>query len=223
MGICEYMRDVALKQGISVFGVADIKNVKQGFLLSREVVAPLDFAISIGYRLSRAVLDTLTDGPNQLYYFHYQRVNILLDTAALQVSSIIQSKGYMSLPIPASQVVDWENQKGHVSHRAIAVMAGLGFIGINNLLVHPEYGSQVRFATILTNIPLKPATGEKSVCACSGCMKCIAVCPAEAIGKTHEEFSPALCAAKLEEFQKTRNISQMICGLCVKACNGRKG
>ena len=58
--------------------------------------------------------------------------------------------------MPASQIVDWEKQTAHLSHKKIGELAGIGFIGRNNLLVNPEIGSRFRLATILTNMPLEP-------------------------------------------------------------------
>ncbi len=38
-----------------------------------------------------------------------------------------------------------------------------------------------------------------------------------------EDFDHRACFAKLEEFRRLRYVSQHICGLCVKACRGRRG
>lgn len=213
------LQDLAYSEGASLFGVAYVKNIVDEFLLPKGIKEKFEFAISIGFRLSKSVLDTLTDRPNQIYYFHYQRVNQLLDNIALKLTSYIQSKGYQALPIPASQVVDWQNLKGVVSHIKIANLAGLGWIGKNNLLVNPKYGSQVRYATILTDISLsadKPFLENK----CGNCKECIKICPAKAIGEY--TFNLAACIEKLKEFMKTEKIGQMICGLCIKVCSGEE-
>lgn len=220
------LRELVSGEGISLFGVADIREIRKDFLLPKEVAEKLDFAISLGYRLSQSVLDTLIDRPNQLYFFHYQRVNVFLDTVALKVTQFIQNqgstssplKGYQALPIPASQIVEWNatGGKGHLSHKQIAHLAGLGWHGRNNLLVNPQFGSQVRYVTILTAYPLTanhPISGS-----CGECKACIAVCPAGAIEENN--FSLEKCYQKLKEFVKTERISQHICGVCVKVCPG---
>lgn len=210
------LKDLVLDEGISLFGVADIREIRKDFLLPKEVAKKLDFAISLGYRLSQSVLATLVDRPNQLYFFHYQRVNVFLDTVALKVTQFIQNQGCQALPIPASQVVDWQNLKGHLSHKQIAHLAGLGWRGRNNLLVNPQFGSQVRYVTILTNYPL--TTNHPLRNTCGECKACIAVCPAGAIEENN--FSLEKCYQKLKEFVKTERISQHICGVCVKVCPG---
>jgi len=44
------------------------------------------------------------------------------------------------------------------------VLAGLGWIGRNNLLVNEELGSQFRLASVLTNMPLKIDKPVKNGC-----------------------------------------------------------
>lgn len=56
-----------------------------------------------------------------------------------------------------------------------AACAGLGCIGENGLLIHPEYGSYVFIGTILTDLPFA-ATGD-APSSCIGCGACRRVCP----------------------------------------------
>lgn len=178
----------------------------------------LPTAVVIAMRLSRAVLATLEDGPNMLYLHHYCQINAQLDRAATRISAEIERQGCLALPIPASQVVDWKNMAGQVSQKAVARLAGLGWRGRNNLLVTPQLGAQVRLATILTELFLTPDRPLEADC--GSCRRCVAVCPARAIGETSAAFNLRACYDKLNEFRKTRNIQQHICGVCVKACHG---
>jgi epoxyqueuosine reductase QueG len=131
---------------------------------------------------------------------------------------VIQQEGFQALPIAASQVIDWEGQKGHVSHKAIAIAAGHGWIGRNNLLVNPLYGSQVRLVTVLTDYPL--LTNEPVKANCGTCTLCITVCPARAIHEDRTEFDHRGCFEKLRTFKNSGNIGHYICGICIKACTG---
>jgi epoxyqueuosine reductase QueG len=139
-----------------------------------------------------------------------------LDLTAARLSAVIQDEGYRALPIPASQIVDWEKQTAHLSHKMIALRAGLGWIGRNNLLVHPKWGSKIRVATILTDMPLK--TGRRIERDCGDCKKCIEICPVTAIKDSHKDWNKEACLTKLKYFAKAHNVGQYICGLCVKAC-----
>jgi epoxyqueuosine reductase len=207
--------------GGSLFGVADLHSFKKDeILLPPSLVDQLSFGISAGFHLSDAILEGIEDKPTPLYFHHYQRINILLDTIGLIVTSAIQDLGYQAMPIPASQIVDWKTQKGHLSHKHVARAAGLGWIGRNNLLVNEKFGSRIRLVTILTDLPL--AIDSPSSEDCGSCRSCRSVCPAGAIGERQEDFDYLRCYEKLRDFAKTLHFSHNICGVCVKACKGRR-
>jgi len=240
-GQFEELRAFCLDRQASAFGVAALESVRtDDFLLPASILKDLPWAVSLAMRLSPSVLATLEDRPNHLYEHHYRQLNFALDRLALAVAGRIQSLGHKALPIPASQLVDWQNQRAHLSHKRIAVAAGLGWLGRNNLLVTPEFGSQVRLVTILTDLDAghKPiASAQLGLCpkspqpsavsrepfSCGSCRACIPACPARAISERPEDFNHLACYEQLKEFQRRRYASQYICGLCVRACPGRAG
>jgi len=215
------LKELALSEGASLFGVTRCDNLDHSLTeIFPQEIADLTFAISIGVRLSDKVIDTIVDHPTKLYLHHYRQVNYLLDRIALLLSGFIGQLGYKALPIPASQVVDWENQRAHLSHKLVASMAGLGWIGRNNLLVTPEWGARVRLVTVLTDIPLlvdKPLLQD-----CGNCTKCLNICPAGAIKEKKENFDHLACFEQLKKFRKEWNIPHYICGICVRVCQGKQ-
>jgi epoxyqueuosine reductase QueG len=58
---------------------------------------------------------------------------------------------------------------------------------------------------------------------CGDCCACLAACPVEAISIDGiAEFNGKACFEKLKEYQHRKGIGVMICGLCVKACKGKR-
>jgi len=214
------LRAFALDLGFDLFGVADVTALRDGFLLEQETRTRFDRAVSLGKTLSGAVLDDIADRPTALYFHHYRQANAFLDRGALLVSDRIQGQGFRSLPIAASQIIDWEGQRAHVSHKHVGRAAGLGWFGRNNLLVNPEHGSRFRLVTVLTDMPLEPATplGRD----CGPCRACAAACPSGSIKATREEFDHRACYETLKEFRRKGYTSQFICGICVRDCRGPK-
>lgn len=217
----ETLVELSSNWGASLFGVAATCLLEEKHhLLSPRVLEKFPFAISIGFHLSDSILDEIETEPTPLYFHHYQRVNILLDTIGLVITSKIQESGYNAIPIAASQIIDWKNQRGHLSHKHIASLAGLGWIGRNNLLVNEKFGSRIRLVTILTDLPLRinqPSSGS-----CGSCRECISVCPVGAISEKQEDFNHLACYEQLRTFAKNLHFSHNICGICVKACRGRR-
>lgn len=213
----ETIERIARDAGAVVFGIANVGQLQD---VSGEVsLAGLTTGISFGYRLSDVVLDGIEDCPTRTYQYHYRQVNLLLDRIGLLLLSYLQERGHRAFPVPSSQIVDWENNLGHISHRAVAQYAGLGWRGRNNLLVNPVHGSRLRFSTVLTDqvLPYDAPLEED----CGTCRRCIRACPGGAIGETTADFDLDRCIETMEEITKVKNIGTKICGICVKACRGR--
>jgi len=206
---------------IDSFGIGDMSLYENELVgLDAATKKRLPYAIIFGLVLSKSVLDTTADGPNQLYLHHYRQLNYRLDMIGYLLSREIEKKGYSAMPLAASQVIDWQNQKGHISHKHIGVIAGIGWIGRNNLLVNPVFGSQVRYNTVLTDMPL---TADRPLeRGCGECSACISVCPAAAIKEDAALFDHRGCYEMLGRFRKERNIGHHICGICVSACKGER-
>jgi len=212
------LKKFCLEQGIDLFGVADISKIKDEFMISARALEKFNQAVCLGVRLSAGILDEIENAPTRLYFHHYKTINALLDQVAFKASNYIQRKGYLSLAIPASQIVDWQNQKAHLSHKKIGYLAGLGWVGRNNLLVNKNLGSQIRLVSILTSMPLKIDKPTKQLC--RDCRICLAVCPVGAIKENPSDFDHLKCFEKLKDFQKQKLVDQYICGICVKVCKG---
>jgi epoxyqueuosine reductase QueG len=208
---------MAREMGASAFGIADLGAVEDE---SDEVsLKGMATGICFGYRLSDVVLDGISDRPTRTYQYHYRQVNTLLDQIGLRLAAHIQNLGHRVFPVPSSQIVSWERLTGHISHRAVGRLAGLGWIGRNNLLVNPQHGSRMRYATVLTDIALPADRPVED--GCGKCRACVSACPGGAIGEGPEDFDLEKCKNTIEEIRKPANIGSRICGICVKACRGR--
>jgi epoxyqueuosine reductase len=214
------LKAFALDLGFDLVGVADISALRADFLLEPDTRDRFGRAISLGKRLSDAVLDDIRDHPTSIYFHHYRQMNFFLDRGALLVADHIQKRGSRSLAIAASQIIDWERQRAHLSHKHVGREAGLGWFGRNNLLVNPELGSRFRLVTVLTDMPLDadvPLDRD-----CGACRACAKACPAGAIKDTREAFDHKACYETLKEFRKKGYTTQFICGICVRDCRAPK-
>lgn len=187
-------------------------------------------AVSMAVHLADGIMDPITDGPTPLYSSHYQRVNALLDDIAIRATGLLQSHGAKALPIPASQILCEERYYSYISHKAVAIAAGLGWQGKSLLLVTPQYGPRVRLVTVLTDMAL-PAD-EPSKNRCGTCTFCADACPSGAIKNVNTDLHYATrseaidldaCVKQLKRFGELEHINPYLCGVCVAACPwGRK-
>ncbi len=212
------IEDFCKQNDVPLYGTCSIAGLKDRFYLTPQELEGLTHAISLAVPLSEAVLNGIVDQPTLLYQWHYRQANIQLDKLAFLLTIKIQEAGYRALPIAASQLIDWQKHIGHVSHRHVAVKAGLGWLGRNNLLVTKKYGAQVRLVTILTNLPLPEAVEQEFQC--GDCYACVQACPVNAIGNQASEHNFEKCFELLDFFCKKKKMNLHICGICVKACKG---
>ena len=214
----EHIRALAEKHGSVAFGIADLDELaKTEPDLFENFEKTYPRAVVMGVRLQETVVEEIKDQPTTLYFHHYRQANYQLDRMAWYVADLLQAQGHEAAAIPSSQYIKRDPMRGHISHRKLAMQAGLGFRGRSSLLVHPEHGARMRYITVLTNAPLEPDQpydGE----GCGNCRACISVCPASAIKEDSADYDQQACFDKLCEFTRISFIGQHICGVCVKAC-----
>ncbi|SFM72260.1 4Fe-4S double cluster binding domain-containing protein [Methanolobus profundi] len=234
MGLQDELNRIALENGVQYFGVADLSGPRE-FIVDQggEELSAYPYAISIGIRLMDPIVDKITHRNERsalLNYKHhaYDVINSRLDMTTSILSSHIQDNSYSALPIPASKRIDDERICAQFSHKLAAHMSGLGWIGKSCLLITPDNGPRVRWATILTDAPLQP-TGSSMENRCGTCNKCVNICPVNAFtGRNFVESESREMrydAKKCEEhFKEMENSGQIpVCGLCVYVCpHGKK-
>ena len=70
-----------------------------------------------------------------------------------------------------------------ILEKSFAYMGGIGFIGKNNMLIIPDYGSYFFLAEILTTTPLENSNVATIDNQCGNCTRCIEACPTGALEK----------------------------------------
>jgi epoxyqueuosine reductase len=212
--------------GASVVRVADTSRLAGIDTDPEDLLDGYPRAVSIAIRLSGSVMDEIDLQPTPLYSSHYSRINALLDDIAIRVTNLLQRNGDRATPIPASQILDSEKWSSYISHKAVAIAAGIGWQGKSLLVVNPDFGPRIRLTTVLTNADLEPDSPIKN--RCGKCNQCKEHCPAGAIigVNTDSHYSTRSEAIDLEKcvyqvrdvFSELPNITPLICGICIKVC-----
>ena len=203
------LRDELLGQGAAVVGFAALTG-----LLGAEI-AHLDRAVSIGVarRLNEDTLGILT---------------------RLQKRAVrhLKARGYRTLALPPDS--DRKNDTfvsklySLFNHKMAATSAGIGWVGMNGLLISPLHGPRLSLATVLTDAPLEADAPFESS-RCGVCTLCRDHCPSGAItGGEWSRSNPFVELVRLGECRGHKAAKRQVagkpnCGLCITVCPyGRK-
>jgi epoxyqueuosine reductase len=219
---------------IDYVGFADLSAHEEELVaLGGNITAGYPHGISLGVVIPDSIVDYLSERADANiaceYRIHgYEVLNQRLNLAASIVSSYLNRQGYRTLPVAVAERVNDEEALPTVSHKMIAHIAGMGWIGKNCLLVTPEHGPRLRLISILTEAPLKTVDKPMEQ-RCGKCNKCAEICPVNAIkgenyrpGEAREKrLDFAKCNDYFESLKKTQQYA--VCGLCLYVCpHGKK-
>jgi epoxyqueuosine reductase len=152
----------------------------------------------------------------EVFSVHANYIYGRLNRAVHEMADIFHAERYRAIPLCAAPgfITDQRYLKALFSYKHAAVLAGLGTIGRNSLLITPEFGPRVRLACLLTDAPVETTPrGRKEHC--TKCDACIRVCPAQAIhvpesGQPYA-MNPFACRAYRQ--------AGLVCSVCLKVCD----
>ena len=118
-----------------------------------------------------------------------------------------------------------------ILERSFACSAGIGFIGKNNMLIIPDYGSFFFLAEILTTASIDFPPAEPMKNRCGSCTLCVDACPTGALEKAFSlDASKCLSYLTIEtKGEVPREVGQKMgdcffgCDQCQEACPFNEG
>jgi len=153
-------------------------------------------AILFGVKCSPEYLKKVSDNPNYVpemverNYFdddeHYSFEMGMYRIADI-LSEFIEANGYKAYSLSDDNQIETSNFEGGVFGKTnlplktIAIHAGQGWIGKNNLLVNKEYGCCQTWGSVLTDVPLPTVLHAPSDVLCKNCHICLDICEPKAL------------------------------------------
>lgn len=106
--------------------------------------------------------------------------------AARKIVAALESVGVRAInggaagfPMEADR---WGEKMWVVSHKPVAVAAGLGRMGIHRNVIHPKFGNFILLGTVLIDAEVSEYSRPIDYNPCLECKLCVAACPTGAIG-----------------------------------------
>ncbi len=165
-------------------------------VLPMDAAQGYNLAILFGKALSKEYIRDLraNQKPKRKEVFNTEHK---MDALAVKLVGQLEAEGFKSIA---------KLKSGTLPHKTVALKAGLGFIGKNNLLVTEQYGCAVMLGKVLTTAPFVTMSKTPKEPQCGECNICIDMCPSKALhGKSWSVTT-----------SRDEIINRKLCSLCLQ-------
>ncbi|MDF2613169.1 MAG: hypothetical protein K0S71_955 [Clostridia bacterium] len=141
-----------------------------------------------------------------------------LDHISYLAAVEIEKLGGVAVPIPSDSPYEYNplnmEGRGLLSMRHAALLAGIGSMGKNSLIINRKYGNMINIGAVLTNLDLVSDPLAEKICI-EGCHLCIDSCPQKALNE--QSVTQKLC----REYTYSKNDKDFLvchCNTCRIIC-----
>jgi ferredoxin-NADP reductase/Fe-S-cluster-containing hydrogenase component 2 len=136
----------------------------------------------------RMAREPVRGAPRSVANLEFHRAGHEIDEIGAHIVAELESRGIRGVNPSMGFPMEMYRASGYapwiVSHKPIAVEAGLGHMGIHRNLIHPKFGNFVLLGTVLMDVEVDLADVDHPIDynPCLECKLCVAACPVGAIG-----------------------------------------
>ena len=117
----------------------------------------------------------------------FHRSGEIINEAAHRITRALEDAGYRAINPAMGFPMEMDRFPGRiwvVSHKPVAVAAGLGQMGIHRNVIHPKFGNFILLGTVLIDAEVSSYGQPLDYNPCLECKLCVAACPVGAIART---------------------------------------
>jgi ferredoxin-NADP reductase/Fe-S-cluster-containing hydrogenase component 2 len=180
-----WLRRLALDCGADDVGVVE---------LARPALDPQRDEILRNYPWTKSLLslvvrmarEPVRGAPRSVANLEFHRAGHEVNEIAAAIVAKLEARGVRAVNPSMGFPMEMYQSPGHgiwvVSHKPVAVEAGLGHMGIHRNLIHPRFGNFVLLGTVLIDRETSGYDRPIDYNPCLECKLCVAACPVGAIG-----------------------------------------
>jgi epoxyqueuosine reductase len=178
------IKKIAFEWGVDLCGIASadrFENAPEGFH-PRDVLPECQSVIILACQFLKSTLFAKSTIP---YTNVRNELSKKMDRLAIDLSYQLEEKNVLAIPINSIGPTEWDartkKSRGIISLKHAAVLAGLGKIGKNTLLVNDTYGNMVWLSAVLVSVALEPDSLAQYDGCIHNCTICLESCPIQAL------------------------------------------
>ncbi|WP_400768777.1 SCP2 sterol-binding domain-containing protein [Methylosinus sporium] len=177
------LREMALSAGADDVGFVSIDDPAIAFERAG-ILAAFPFArtlVSFAMRMNR---ENVRSPARSSANVEFHRVGDETDAVSHRLTRMLEDLGHraaypaMAFPMEAAR---WPNKMWVISHKPVAVAAGLGKMGVHRNVIHPKFGNFILLGTMVVDVALDSYSRPLDYNPCLSCKLCVAACPTGAI------------------------------------------
>jgi epoxyqueuosine reductase len=181
----EAIRQICLEAGADEVGLVEVDRPelaqeRPGIL---QVYPATRTIISLSRALNR---ENLQSPARPLYNGEFRRTEEDLSRISGEILRHLNAQDIRGVTLNPAFPMDmnrWPGKTYDVSHKIIAVEAGIGVMGLNRLVLSPRFGSTILLNSIFINAQMDHYDQRLEQNPCCKCRLCVAVCPVGAVQK----------------------------------------
>jgi ferredoxin-NADP reductase/Fe-S-cluster-containing hydrogenase component 2 len=151
-----------------------------------EILSNYPWTKSLLSYVVRMAREPVRGAPRSVANLEFHRAGHEIDEIGAAIVASLEARGIRAVNPSMGFPMEMIRSPGYapwvVSHKPIAVEAGLGHMGIHRNLIHPKFGNFVLLGTILTEAVADAHGDPLDYNPCLECKLCVAACPVGAIG-----------------------------------------
>lgn len=190
-----WLREMALRYGADDAGFVEVSRPGLGMEgeNAKFLMPTAKTMISIIRKLNKNAVRVPARTAANMTWHH---TNDKLDDIAAEMCVELGQQGIKATAVAVGFPMEMAPQPGKafwlISHKIVAVEAGMGHMGTNRNVIHPRFGNFILLDTIVIDHEVDEYNQPLDYNPCFGCNLCVAACPVGAI-RTDDDFDLAAC------------------------------
>lgn len=190
----EWLRDLALACGADDAGLVAIGHEELDAQRD-EVLRHYPWTRSLVSIIVKMSREPLRGTPRSVANLEFHHAGHKVNEVCAKMVAALEARGIRAVNPAMGFPMEMNQHPGAVwivSHKPVAVAAGMGRMGIHRNLIHPKFGNFVLLGTVLLDQDIDSYDAPIDYNPCIECKLCVAACPVDAI-KTDGGFDFQAC------------------------------